>query len=146
MNASHTGGKYAGRAKNGDATASLGLLLDVKHRGAGLRVAEVLRQGPADRDDSRIKPGVLITHVNGQRLSEFELVTANGQQEARGGRLPLDPGKYCQDGAGAHGMRGVGHIPLRLQRAEIEGCRGIDTGVGKDHSLAFPQIERMLDL
>ncbi len=66
LNASHTGARYF--SSGGDSTATLGLLFDVRHRGVGLKVAEVLKRGPADRPGSRIKPGVLITHIDGQRL------------------------------------------------------------------------------
>ena len=67
LNASHTGARYYPSAQ--DQTATLGLLYDVRHRGAGLKVAEVLPRGPADRPESRIRPGVLITHIDGERLT-----------------------------------------------------------------------------
>lgn len=70
LNASHTGARYRPRGRDGDATAGLGLLLDVHHTGAGLKVAEVLPRGPADLDTSKIKPGVLITHIDGQRIEK----------------------------------------------------------------------------
>ncbi len=68
LNASHTGARYRPRGSDRDETADLGLLLDVHYQGAGLKVAEVLPQGPADLDTSKIEPGVLITHIDGQRI------------------------------------------------------------------------------
>ena len=82
----------------------------------------------------------------GQRLPEPEFVTAQGQQERRGRRLPLDLLIDRQDGAGSHGVGGKGLIPLCLQRAKAEGCRGIDTGIDKDHPLAPAQVQGMFDL
>lgn len=69
LNASHTGCRYRPGAPDGDRTAALGLLYDVDYDGVGLRVAEVLDRGPCDRADSRIKPGVVITHLDGIRLT-----------------------------------------------------------------------------
>lgn len=82
----------------------------------------------------------------GQRLPEAEFVTAYGQQECRGWRLLLDPGKHRQDGAGTHGMGGKGRVLLCLQRAKVEGCGGIDTGIDKYHLLALAQVQGVLDL
>lgn len=68
LNASHTGSGYRMRAKDADDTAALGVLYDVKHAAAGLRVAEVIARGPADTAGSKIAPGVIITHINGVEL------------------------------------------------------------------------------
>lgn len=68
LNASHTGGSYRFSGSGADETASLGLLWDRDHDGAGLKVAEVLKRGPADRSGSRLAPGVVITHIDGTRL------------------------------------------------------------------------------
>lgn len=83
---------------------------------------------------------------SGQRLPEAELVTAYGQQERRGGRSQFDLDKHGQDGARAHGVGGEGRVPLRLQRAKVEGCRNIDTGIDEKNPLALPEIQGMFDL
>ena len=70
LNASHTGCRYRPRNSNGDQTATLGLIYDVTHSGVGLKVAEVIKQGPCDSADSKIEAGVVITHINGTRLTE----------------------------------------------------------------------------
>lgn len=70
LNASHTGGRYRPQGEGGDETASLGLLYDPNHDGPGLRVAEVLDRGPADRADSRISAGVVVTHIDGVELGD----------------------------------------------------------------------------
>ncbi len=69
LNASHTGCRYRPRRTDGDATASFGLLYDVQHEGVGLKVAEVIKRGPCDTAECKIKPGVVITHLNGERLT-----------------------------------------------------------------------------
>ena len=68
LNASHTGGSFRPSGKGSDETASLGLLYDPAYRGAGLKVAEVLDRGPADRADSRIAAGTIVTHIDGVEL------------------------------------------------------------------------------
>ena len=69
LNASHTGGRYRPRRTGGSSTASFGLFYDVKHKGVGLRVAEVMEKGPCDIADTQIAPGVMITHINGVKLT-----------------------------------------------------------------------------
>ncbi|MEQ1904528.1 MAG: S41 family peptidase [Pirellulaceae bacterium] len=69
LNASHTGGRHRPNRRDGDATAAFGLIYDVKHQDVGLKVAEVIDRGPCDTAESKIKPGVIITHINGERLT-----------------------------------------------------------------------------
>jgi len=68
LNASHTGSGYRIPQEGADATASLGILFDPRHEGAGLLVGEVLRGGPAGKAGSRIAPGALLTHIDGVAL------------------------------------------------------------------------------
>ena len=70
LNASHTGARFRPQRPNADSTASFGLLYDVNHLGSGLKVAEVIDRGPCDSADCKIKPGTLITHINGAELTE----------------------------------------------------------------------------
>jgi Tol biopolymer transport system component/C-terminal processing protease CtpA/Prc len=66
LNASHTGAGHRLEPEDShDKTASLGLLYDVRPTGPGSKVLEVLADGPADRPDTKIAPGVLLTHVDG---------------------------------------------------------------------------------
>jgi len=67
-NASHTGGRYGPQTSNTDATASLGLLYDWTYAGDGLRVAEVIQDGPADKAASRIRAGTIIERIDGRAL------------------------------------------------------------------------------
>lgn len=68
LNVSHTGCGYRpGGVK--EPTASLGLLYDMTYTGDGLRVAEVLKKGPFDRVNSKMKAGSTITAIDGKSLS-----------------------------------------------------------------------------
>ena len=69
LNASHTGGSYRERNPDADSTASLGLLYDPAFEGPGLKVADVYKRGPADRDDSVLVAGSVITHIDGTELT-----------------------------------------------------------------------------
>lgn len=64
LNASHTGCRYRPVVENGDATASLGLLIDQYYTGKGLRVAEVITKGPFDRADSRVRKGSIVEKID----------------------------------------------------------------------------------
>lgn len=63
LNASHLGiSGELGKAEQ--ETADLGLLFDPKYPGPGLRILEVVRNGPADRRGLDIKPGDLLLKIN----------------------------------------------------------------------------------
>jgi Tol biopolymer transport system component/C-terminal processing protease CtpA/Prc len=72
LNASHTGSGHWQRDPNGDATASLGLFYDDSYAEDGLRITEVLKQGPCVKQGSKIKAGVVIEKINGVPLSKTE--------------------------------------------------------------------------
>lgn len=80
LNASHTGGRYY---PNGGAetTAQLGLLFDWNYSGKGLKVDEVVEYGPFDRAKSKVRPGTIITKINGEDITVENDFTAllNGQ-------------------------------------------------------------------
>lgn len=68
LNVSHSGSRYyASGAKQ--ATASLGLLFDLGWTGEGLKVAEVVKDGPFDHAQLKLKAGDVITHINGQEIT-----------------------------------------------------------------------------
>lgn len=69
LNVSHTGGSYrGGGAKN--PTASLGLLYDMSYNGPGLKVEEIVAGGPFSRESTQLKPGAVITKLNGKELAK----------------------------------------------------------------------------
>lgn len=69
LNVSHTGSGYrAPNTAGSDVTANLGLLFDWSYTGDGLKVAEVVEQGPFDRAASKLEAGDLIVAIDGHRI------------------------------------------------------------------------------
>jgi tricorn protease len=69
LNASHLG--IRGFLSTPDEiTADLGLLFDDSHRGPGLKVAEVLKRGPADKRGLNLRPGELIYAIDGTPVTD----------------------------------------------------------------------------
>lgn len=72
LNASHTGAGYRGNmSQTSSSTASLGLFFDLGYKGPGLKVTEVLRGGPFDLSDSKLKVGSIVTHIDGNELRDY---------------------------------------------------------------------------
>ncbi len=69
LNASHTGAFARNRMEKGDRTACLGLFYDQAHNGKGLKVNEVMDKGPLDKNDSKMKAGVIIEKIDGQEIT-----------------------------------------------------------------------------
>jgi tricorn protease len=69
LNVSHTGGRFYGNMGTAyDRTANLGLLYDPAYTGEGLKVAEVIVNGPFDKSTSKIGEGSVITAINGTEI------------------------------------------------------------------------------
>ncbi|MEM6360499.1 MAG: S41 family peptidase [Bacteroidota bacterium] len=69
LNASHTGCRYRASNQASDQTSSLGLFFDNAYTGDGLRIEEVLKDGPCDKDDLKIAAGMVIEKIDGIALS-----------------------------------------------------------------------------
>ncbi len=65
MNASHTGCRFNYNMPGADQTSYLGMFYDYEHKGNGLKIAEVIKGGPADKASSKIKAGFLIEKIDG---------------------------------------------------------------------------------
>lgn len=90
LNASHTGCFVSWRPETADATADLGLLYDPAWTGEGLRIAEVLPEGPCDRSDSKVKAGQRLLAVEDQPVGRTESTWLNLNRRAgRALRLTL---------------------------------------------------------
>ena len=68
LNASHTGAGYRMNNPAGDKTASLCAFYDQEYSGPGLKIAEVIKNGPLDKAGMNIKPGTVIEKINGQPI------------------------------------------------------------------------------
>lgn len=68
LNVSHTGMTYRPSGKGRDVTASLGAFYDQSYRGTGLRIMEVMQDGPLDDPLLGIVPGVIIETIDGEPI------------------------------------------------------------------------------
>ncbi|HEY4785683.1 MAG TPA: S41 family peptidase [Bacteroidales bacterium] len=64
LNASHCWCSFRPN-KTGDETASLGILYDLNYEGEGIKVSDIIENGPCDNSKSHIKPGIIITEIEG---------------------------------------------------------------------------------
>ncbi len=70
LNVSHTGGRYYRPSQTtDDVTAQLGLLYDMTYAGDGMKVTEVVKGGPFDRVDSKVKAGCTLVKIDGAELT-----------------------------------------------------------------------------
>jgi len=51
-------------------TADLGLIWDERYRGPGLKIAAVLKRGPADRRGLNLRPGDFVFSIDGTRITD----------------------------------------------------------------------------
>ena len=65
LNGSHTGARYR-PGLSIPATATLGAFFDNQYTGKGLKIAEILPQGPLTKADSKITAGCIIEKMDGQ--------------------------------------------------------------------------------
>ena len=69
LNISHSGATYTGSGANADATASLGAFYDPAYKGAGVKITEVLKDGPLARAGLNIKAGTIIDAIDGEAIA-----------------------------------------------------------------------------
>jgi tricorn protease len=54
---------------NADATSSLGIFYDQSYTGAGIKVVEVMENGPMDKDGIDVSPGMIIESIDGEAVA-----------------------------------------------------------------------------
>jgi len=69
LNVSHAGAGYRGGMESADATASLGIFYDFKHKGDGIKITEVIQGGPLDRAAFDVSAGMIIQKIDGTSVS-----------------------------------------------------------------------------
>jgi tricorn protease len=69
LNISHSGASYSSSAPLEDATASLGVFYDAEYAGPGMKLVEILKDGPLDHADLKVKPGMILEAVDGVSLA-----------------------------------------------------------------------------
>lgn len=65
LNVSHSGARYRYRSPDADHTASLGILIDYNYKSNGLKIAEILKGGPLDKENIDVVKGMVITEIDG---------------------------------------------------------------------------------
>jgi tricorn protease len=70
MNSSHTGCGYRNPQSNTDQTATLGVFFDYDYKGTGLRIAEIIDDGPLDNASSKIKAGNILQKIDGIPITD----------------------------------------------------------------------------
>ncbi len=70
LNASHLG--IGGETVSGPSTAYLGVSFDPDHRSPGIKISAVLKNSPADKDESRLRVGEFILAVDGVEVNNDE--------------------------------------------------------------------------
>jgi C-terminal processing protease CtpA/Prc/Tol biopolymer transport system component len=87
LNASHTGCRFRPRIPTADQTGSMGLFFDESHTGTGLKVTEVLKDGPADKKGIDIRAGMIVEKINGVTLStsvnQYDVMNRTNDQRMR---------------------------------------------------------------
>ncbi|TKB58415.1 S41 family peptidase [Ferrimonas aestuarii] len=85
LNASHTGTRYRHPTAPAAQTASLGLLFDMVPSEAGLKVAEVLPRSPLLKYADQVKPGSVLTAIDGMPVNAGSNLSKqlNGKQGKR---------------------------------------------------------------
>lgn len=68
LNVSHSGASYGAANPTADVTASLGVFVNPDYKGAGVKVDEVLAEGPLDKAGFNIKPGSIINQIDGETI------------------------------------------------------------------------------
>lgn len=69
LNNSHTGLKYSS-SNNSPKTAQLGAFFDEEYKGDGLKIQEILTNGPLDLPDRKIKLGYIVKEIDHQKIEK----------------------------------------------------------------------------
>ena len=69
LNISHSGASYAPQAANQDETGAIGAFYDYSYKGAGVKIDEVIKDGPLDKAGFGIRPGAVVEAVDGEVIA-----------------------------------------------------------------------------
>lgn len=69
LNVSHTGARFYGNGSD-EPTASLGLIYDTSFAGPGMKVSEVVKEGPFNKSTSALRQGHVIEAINGKEITD----------------------------------------------------------------------------
>lgn len=69
LNISHSGASYNNFGTNADATAALGAFYDQNYTGNGVRIEEVVKNGPLDKAGMNLQTGAIIEAIDGETIT-----------------------------------------------------------------------------
>ncbi len=82
LNVSHTGASYRPRSEEADAIAQLGFFYAWEYDNDGLKIDEVIENGPFDRADSKVVAGCVVEKIDGIKIEKgkdyFTLLNKKG--------------------------------------------------------------------
>jgi C-terminal processing protease CtpA/Prc len=70
LNVSHSGSGARTSSSNADSTASLGIFYDFAYQGDGIKISEVITDGPLDKAKFNVKAGDIITKIDNQAITQ----------------------------------------------------------------------------
>lgn len=69
LNVSHAGARFSRNIPQADATASLGIFMDYNHKTEGIKITEILKDGPLDKAGLKIQAGMIIEKIDGETIA-----------------------------------------------------------------------------
>lgn len=126
LNVSHSGARYGSSDPGDDETASLGIFYDQSWDGEGIKVLEVMDNGPLDKAGMGVEPGMIIRSIDGRTIASDTdparylnrkagertlLVVADGDEEREIVATPISPGQE---------RRLLYHRWVRRNRVEVD--------------------------
>ena len=69
LNVSHSGARYTNNDPNGDQTAALGIFIDYAYKGDGLKITEIIKDGPLDKAHLKVAKGMIIKQIEGEDIT-----------------------------------------------------------------------------
>lgn len=69
LNVSHAGARFNRSIPQADATASLGIFMDYSHKTDGIKIAEILKDGPLDKAGLKLQAGMIIEKIDGEVIA-----------------------------------------------------------------------------
>jgi tricorn protease len=68
LNVSHAGARFSKTMSQADETASLGIFMDYSFKGEGIKIKEIIKDGPLDKSNIKLKPNMVIQRIDGETI------------------------------------------------------------------------------
>ncbi len=93
LNVSHSGSAYTAFNPNGDITAALGIFYDYTYKGNGVKITEVIKEGPLAKAGMNIKAGMIIESIDGELITpDKDLAQYLNRKAGKNTLLVIDEG------------------------------------------------------